>query len=129
MRNLLKSTTSRKAKIPPVKESDIQRSLLQFLSLKKIFHFRVHQSNARASGNKVIHTAVHTRGVPDIILVIDGKFIAVEVKTLRGRLSPDQEIFKKNCEVNNAEYWVIRSVDELVEKLAEHPQHHQHPLF
>jgi hypothetical protein len=37
------------------------------------------------------------RGVPDIIVVKNGKFIGIEVKTKEGRLSDDQAVFGRAC--------------------------------
>jgi hypothetical protein len=37
------------------------------------------------------------RGVPDIIVVKDGKFIGIEVKTKDGRLSADQPHVRGDC--------------------------------
>lgn len=52
-------------------------------------------------------------GVPDIILVREGQFIGIEAKTDKGRLSPHQEEFRRDCEANGALYLVARSIEDI----------------
>lgn len=52
------------------------------------------------------------RGTPDIIAVIDGLFVGFEVKTPRGKQSPDQVLFEKRLTNAGGRYFVVRSVDE-----------------
>ena len=54
-----------------------------------------------------------TNGTPDIIAVIDGRFIGLEFKTYRGRQSEDQKIFQVRLEAAGGKYHIIRSVDDL----------------
>lgn len=58
------------------------------------------------------------RGVPDIILLEPqtGRFIGLEVKTDKGKLSPEQERFQEDVKSTGAEYWIVRSIDD-IEKL------------
>ena len=55
-------------------------------------------------------------GLSDIILIDKeeyGMAVFFEVKTLKGRQSPDQKLFEKRCWVNNCKYYVVRSLDEV----------------
>jgi hypothetical protein len=54
------------------------------------------------------------RGVPDIILVLSGQFVGLEVKTATGRVSPDQLAFEQDCQKYGARYHVVRSIDDVV---------------
>ena len=54
-----------------------------------------------------------TNGIPDIIAVIDGKFIGLEFKTYRGRQSEDQKIFQERLEAAGGRYFIIRSLTDL----------------
>ena len=55
------------------------------------------------------------RGVPDIILVKQpsGRFVGLEVKTTRGKLSPEQIEFQKGSEKAGGVYFVVRSIDDV----------------
>ena len=56
------------------------------------------------------------KGLPDIIVVKDGKFIGLEVKTDTGRLSTDQVEFGRAAKNAGARYEVVRSIED-VQKL------------
>lgn len=54
------------------------------------------------------------RGVPDIILIKEGgTFVGLEVKSEKGKQSEDQFKFAKNCILKGAEYYVVRSIDDV----------------
>ena len=55
-------------------------------------------------------------GVPDIILVKDGKFVGLEVKRPKGKQSAHQLAFETDCKKAGGEYYIITSVEE-VQKL------------
>jgi hypothetical protein len=55
------------------------------------------------------------RGLPDIIVIHEGWFIGLEVKRPGQRLSPDQKEFEDRCKETGAEYYLVRSVDDLIE--------------
>jgi hypothetical protein len=55
-----------------------------------------------------------TAGAPDIGVVIEGRFIGVEFKTQKGRVSVAQQAFGAMLKSSGAEYHVVRSeVDAL----------------
>jgi len=56
-------------------------------------------------------------GVPDILAVIDGRFIALEVKTPTGRTSPIQEYQIKKIQEAGGTAIVARSVEDFLEIL------------
>ena len=62
---------------------------------------------------------VGLKGVPDIICIIpqgeegSGIFTGFEVKTPRGRQSPDQILFEKRCKRAGGRYYVVRSVEDV----------------
>ncbi len=78
--------------MPPL-ESEIQRSILDWLTLKRIFHFRCNnQGRWLASANRWIPTA-GIKGVADILGFYKGKFFALEVKRPGGKVTPEQTAF------------------------------------
>jgi len=52
------------------------------------------------------------KGIPDLLVMRDGRVWFVELKTPRGKLSPHQERFKMFCENFGVPYIVIRSLEE-----------------
>ena len=64
------------------------------------------------------------KGAPDVIWFKDDTFgfdcrpIAIEVKSPTGKQSPDQKRWQGKFEAVGGEYWLIRSVDEFLGKVA-----------
>lgn len=55
-------------------------------------------------------------GLADILLIDKEKYgmaIFLEVKTPKGKQSPDQKLFEKRCYRNNCEYHLVRSLDDV----------------
>jgi len=97
------------------KENAVQKSILDYLALKQVFHWR--QNNGATYDAKLGFYRSHTgiKGVPDIICVIDGKFVGIECKTKSGRQSADQVLFQKRLEAAGGVYILARSVDDVIE--------------
>lgn len=53
------------------------------------------------------------KGVPDIICIVNGQFVGIEVKAGKDRLSADQIHFKTRCEYNGGMYIVAKSVADV----------------
>jgi len=98
-----------------LKETDIQKAILDYLSVKRIFHWR--QNNGAIYDPKIGGYRSHTgmKGVPDIICVIDGQFVGIEVKGPRGRQSADQKIFERRLIENGGKYILAKSVTDIEE--------------
>jgi len=56
------------------------------------------------------------KGVPDVIAIIDGQFIGLEVKAGKDRMSPEQILFKRRCERAGGKYVIIKEKED-VDKL------------
>jgi hypothetical protein len=56
-------------------------------------------------------------GSPDIICVIDGIFVAIEVIALHGKQSEHQKEFQENLEAAGAIYILAYSLDDVIAKL------------
>ena len=96
-------------------EKYIQKQITDFLILQKIFFYRNNTGGfSREDGHFYRFGVV---GAPDLILVIDGKYIGVEVKNKKGVQSPAQIVFQKALEAAGGIYLLVRSLDELIEKL------------
>jgi len=71
----------------------------------------------------------HVRGISDAIAVSDsGVVVFIEFKNETGRQSKDQENFERQIKKRKGNYLLVRSIDELKEKLHETLQHSLHPL-
>lgn len=58
------------------------------------------------------------RGMPDVIACLGGKFIGIECKAKGSYQSPEQKIAQQHIELVSGEYWLIRTPEELEERLA-----------
>ena len=97
-------------------EAQIQRQCLQYLTLKKIFHWRNNTIGipVHVDGKFSRYRKVYKKGLPDIIYVKDGLVVAIEVKTEKGKQSPDQKKFEKDMWRADGSYFIVRSLDDLI---------------
>jgi VRR-NUC domain len=98
-----------------VKESDIQRQILDYLRLKRIFHFR-NNSGAFAGEYKGKQRFFRfgAAGSPDIICVIAGQFVGIEVKAPKGRMSDHQKEFQEKLEAAGGKYILAYSLEDVL---------------
>ena len=67
----------------------------------------------RYNGNKV-----HTSGLSDLFFACNGIVYAIEIKSERDNLTPEQVLFKQAWEDVNCKYLVVRSIKDFVTQLA-----------
>lgn len=93
----------------------LQVSIHRYLDLMKVFHFAVPNGSMRniIVASKLKREGVK-RGVSDLIIVLNGRCMFVEVKTPKGRLSKSQKEFKKSVEELGFEYLIWRSLDDAI---------------
>lgn len=107
------------AKLPPTRERDVQRQCLDYLALRGLFSYR-NNTGAFAGEYKGRKRFVRfgVKGAPDVIACIRGRFIGFETKRPEGgKLSADQEAFRNNLIAAGGAYFVIRSLNDLIEAL------------
>jgi len=81
--------------------SKLQTAVLNKLHKKGIFCWR--QNNQPTydpklnSGYGGYRAHAGMKGVPDIICIIKGQFVGIEIKAGKDKMSPDQIIFKNRC--------------------------------
>lgn len=99
------------------KEADVQRRVLEYLTYKRHFFWRVNNVGMYDPVKKIYRRMpkYSKRGAPDIILIIGGQFIGLECKGARGKLSEDQEKFKQECESAGGIYKVVKGIQDLEE--------------
>lgn len=84
-------------------ESDFKRQLRRYLDDRGIYYTNIQGGFGVAPG------------APDMILCVEGHFIAFEGKTYRGRQSDDQKIHQARIEANGGQYHLVRTVAEATE--------------
>lgn len=97
------------------KEKDIQRDILYYLELKKVFHYRQNTGALATPTGGFIRYG--TTGAPDIVCVIQGKYVGLEIKRPGGRLSPGQERFAEQLKKAGGDYHVVTSLDDIFQLL------------
>jgi hypothetical protein len=80
-----------------MKESEIQRQILDYLALKGIFHYR---NNSGAFKDSAAHFyRFGALGSPDIICVIKGQYVRIEVKAPKGSSQIIRRNFKRRSKM------------------------------
>lgn len=107
-----------------MKESDIQNTICEYLALRQRCFFRLNNIPAFNRGGDGGFTMRRLpkytpRGLPDIVVVAGGQFIALEVKKPANKgssktyQSPDQKIFQALVEKHGGKYHVVRSLEDV----------------
>lgn len=102
-------------------EAEIQNAICEYLALQenmgKLMFWRQNTVGLYDPKTKGYRTPPRyaKNGIPDIIVVKDGFFIGLEVKSRRGQISASQSVFKKLVQDNGGEYHVVRSLDDVIE--------------
>ncbi len=97
-----------------VAEKDIQRAILEWLSLKKIFHYR--NNSGAFKGSRGQFYKFGSLGSPDIIGIIKGQYVGIEVKGSngKGKQSEAQKKFQEDLENAGGRYILTDSLEELI---------------
>lgn len=99
-------------------ESVISREICDWLELGDYFFWRSNNVPVFAMSNDGVRRfralPKHTpRGLPDIIVIHQGKFIALEVKRPGAKLRPEQGEFGVKCALRGGYYYVVHSLAEV----------------
>src|SRR5882757_7430256 len=106
-------------------EQSIQRTILDFLRWKGIFCWKNSTAGIYVKARNT-YIPSHAPGVADILGILDsrfgqsGRFLAIEVKALKGKVSPHQETFLKEINERGGLAFVARSLEEVEAKLKVH---------
>lgn len=93
-------------------EAEITKEIRGYLIIKKIYHWKVWQG------------PMSKAGVADILGILpDGRLLAIEVKTLSGKLSSNQEAFLLAIRIRNGVAIVARSVEDVEAGIREWSSH------
>jgi Holliday junction resolvase len=104
-----------KAKRPyfPRKESDVQRAIVQALSVAG--WLVMHIPNQSTRGRQ--RWAGLMPGAPDLVAVKRGRVVFLEVKTDRGRVSEKQAEVHDLLRLHGMEVRVVRGIDDVMDLL------------
>ena len=91
-------------------EADIQRTILDYLKLHRIFHWR-NNSGAIKTGKRFIRYGC--KGSPDIIALHRGQFVGIEVKGPGEDQTEDQLAFEQCVTKSGNRYIVARSLEDV----------------
>ena len=99
-------------------EKDVQLSILQYLEAKRYFFYRQNTTPIFDAQKKIFRRmpAYAMKGVPDIIVIHQGKYIGIECKSDTGKMSPDQLQFEKMSTLNGGVYILARSIEDVIKK-------------
>jgi len=102
-------------------ESQIVTAICDYLAIRerqgRLFYWRANNMAVVKSDGTFRSMPKHSKnGVPDVLVVRDGWFIGLEVKTRTGKQSEAQKIFERDLmDKGNGEYHLVRSVDDVQE--------------
>ncbi|MDV7272120.1 VRR-NUC domain-containing protein [Thioclava sp. A2] len=109
-------------------EADLQRAVVSALrfALPKgaiVHHCANEVTDPGPRGAKrqaiLVGMGVH-RGFADLIVLCEGRVLFLELKSLKGRLSPAQEAFREAVIAQGFGWALVRSLDDALGALADH---------
>lgn len=98
---------------PKVKEKELQKQILEYLETKNVFHYRNNSGAFKRDGHFYQFGSI---GSPDIICVIRGQYVGIEVKGTGGKQSPHQKEFQGRLELAGGKYILAHSWEEFEEQ-------------
>lgn len=102
-------------------EKEIQNNICEWLHFNKYFFWRSNNIPVfgRNNGGKMTFRAMpkySPKGLPDIIVVHKGKFVGIEVKREeKSVIREDQLIFGANLQRNGGAYYIVHSLDQVLD--------------
>ncbi len=100
-------------------ENQIQDAILGLLTAMRIFHYRNNSGAYQAEHGSYIRYGA--QGSPDIIMVVNGIYIGLEVKREGEKQKSSQIAFQASLEKAGGKYHIVRSVDDVIKILKKPP--------
>ena len=105
-------------KAPKLNSEDyLQKCIIKAISVlaPNVFVAHIPNGGSRAKQEAInLKAAGVKRGVPDLVLVLSsGQVAFIEVKTPKGKLSPEQDAFGNMCVLRGTKWACIRNIDEV----------------
>lgn len=109
-----KGLGDRKRKAMAPLERDIQKAILDYLHSVPIYCWTNKTQGTYDPHKKIFRRNTTKKGISDILGVLpDGRFLAIEVKSKSGRLSPEQAEFIDRVNDLGGLAFVARSLEEV----------------
>lgn len=100
-----------------MRESEIQRSILDNLRWRGILAFRCQPAPVPVrKGNAIVgfrRADAFNVGMPDIVCIIRGRFVGIEVKSESGRQRPEQRVWQERIVKAGGVYMLARSWEDV----------------
>lgn len=105
----------------PSLEKDIEKKCLHYLNLNGWFAFKIDSVGARTSDGTFIKRQGRftLRGISDAIAIKNGRVVFIEFKRDGGKQSQHQLAFQQAIERQDGEYWLIKTTEELKNRLGQ----------
>ena len=111
-----------------VLEKDVQRACIDYLDAKRIMYLRLNSGDVFRPGaaGKMYKVKGCPKGTADLLILhhirehlacSKPRPLFIEFKSSEGKQSEEQAIFERDVESLGYEYYLIRSLDELLEVL------------
>ena len=97
-------------------ESEISREIQDYLKAEDFTYWRNQSGRVKVNGG-YMHLGIN--GLSDLTVMLQGKHLYIEVKTLIGKQREAQEGFEATCKANGHYYLLARSVTDVRRKLKE----------
>lgn len=101
-------------------EIAIQSGIIDYLTLKRYFFVRLNNiPPVQTVNGKMVFRRLpkgSVKGLPDLMVMKKGKVIFLEVKD-KSKQSPDQILFEAHCKSEQIDYFIVRSIDDVVKVL------------
>ena len=109
-------------------EADLQRAVVQTLRFalprSAIIHHcanEVTEPGPRGAKRQAILVGMGVHpGFADLLVLCDGRVLFLELKSLKGRLSPSQEAFRDTVLAQGHGWALVRALDDALGTLADH---------
>lgn len=96
-----------------MKESEIQKNIIDELNNRNCKVWRANAGTVRVGGRTI---KLLPKGFPDVfgVRLDDGKFLGLEIKKPKGRVSDEQIKFREFAEEHNILYGIAYSVEDAI---------------
>lgn len=100
-------------------EGIVEKAIFRYLRSREIFAFKVKTIGTWDQAIKRYRTPSgnYRKGVSDIIGIYNGRPLAIEVKSAKGRVSPEQKQFLQDWADNGGIAIVARSPEDVADRL------------
>lgn len=102
-----------------MKEADLVREIHQYLAIRKVWFFRASVGTCRVPSGRTVRFS--TKGHPDFYCrsrprkgAGPARVLWIEAKTKTGKLSPEQEDWKKTAERHGDLYVIARNLEDVM---------------